>query len=183
MKFWLKIGGILAAVWIVIALICHFASASRPTAESVRKYVNTLNLDALNGTGRARAIAKVEDMMNHVTFEERQDLDRDAIGRDFFKKLTPEEQVAYLDATLPTGFQQLMDSFNKMDPARRKDIVNHALEEMKKRDGQNMVDPNNQLAQHVLDQGIKSYYRDANADVKMDLAPLMEQMQHDFQRP
>ena len=184
MKFWLKTGGLVAAVWLIAAIAIHFAHASQPTAATVTAYVRSIDLDALQGDARARAIDRMEKMMNRVGFEDRQQIDRDRLSRDFLHKLTPAEQDAYLDATLPTGFQQLMESFNKMDPARRKQIVNEALARMKEHEGQGPppgADSN--IAQHVIDQGLKSFYRDANADVKLDMAPLIEQMQRNLEHP
>jgi len=183
MKFWLKTAALLAAVWLIGAVAFHFARASRPTVASITAYAQSVNLDALSGSDRARAISRMEDMVNHITFEERRQFDDNRIDRDFFHKLTPGEQDAYLDATLPAGFQQLMDSFNKMDPARRKQMLAEALNEMKEHGGQSLLGPDEKVAQHVLDQGMKSYFKDASADVKLDLAPLVEQMQHDLQRP
>ena len=182
MKIWLKTGALLLAVWLVAALVIHIAGASQPTAASVAAYVHSLSLDSLQGDARARAIARMEKMVNRISLEDRQELNRDRINRDFFDKLTPAEQDAYLDATLPTGFQQLMDSFNKMDPLKRKQFVSQALERMKEHEGEGPppgADAN--LAQKVIDQGLKSFYRDANADVKLDLAPLIEQMQANLQ--
>jgi hypothetical protein len=184
MKFWLKTGALVAAVWIGAALVIHFASAARPTAASVTAYARSVDLESLQGSARASAIARMEKMMNRLSFEERQQLDRERTGRDFFHKLTPDEQGAYLDATLPTGFQQLMESFNKMDPAKRKQIVNDALARMKEHEGEGRKPPvDSAIAQHVIDQGLKSFYRDANADVKLDLAPLIEQMQRNLEHP
>lgn len=99
-----------------------------------------------------------------------------------FGSLTPAEQEAFLDATLPSGFKQLMDSFNKMEPAKRKQLVENALNEMKKHEGE--APPpgrDDKLAQHVVDQGLRSFYKDADANVKLDLAPLIEQMQKNLQ--
>ena len=75
-----------------------------------------------------------------------------------------------------------MESFNKMDPARRKRIVEGALTEMKKHEGDapKRAVEDDQLAQHVVDQGLRSFYTDASADVKLDLAPLIEQMQRNL---
>ncbi len=184
MNLWLKTGALLAAVWLLAAIVIHIANTSHPTAATVTAYVRSLDLDTLDGTARTRAIDRMENMVNRITFEERQQLDRDRISRNFLHKLTPAEQDAYLDATLPTGFQQLMDSFNKMDPVKRKQIVNQALDRMKAHQGEGPppgVDSN--IAQHVIDQGLKSFYRDANADVKLDLSPLVEQMQLNLQHP
>jgi hypothetical protein len=182
MNIWLKTGALIAAVWIVAAIVIHFARESQPTAASVTAYVHSVDLDSLQGDARARAIKRMEDMVNRISFEERQELNRDRVTRDFFEKLTADEQDAYLDATLPTGFQQLMDSFNKMDPVKRKQIVSDALERMKENPGQGPPQgPDAKVAQHVINEGLKSYYKDADADVKLDLAPLVEQMQKNFE--
>lgn len=184
MKIWLKTGALIAAVWLIAALVIHFAKGRQPTAAMVTAYASSIDLDSLHGDARARAIARMENMMNRISFADRQQLDRDRISRNFLHKLTPAEQDAYLDATLPTGFQQLMDSFNKMDPARRKQLVNDALARMKEHEGQGPppgADSN--IGQHVIDQGLKSFYSDANADVKLDLAPLIEQMQRNLEHP
>jgi hypothetical protein len=184
MNLWLKTGALIAAVWIIAALVIHFAGAARPTAASVSAYAHSIDLDTLQGDARARAIARMEKMVNRLSFDERQQLDRDRIGRDYLHKLTPGEQDAYLDATLPTGFQQLMDAFNKMDPLKRKQFVDTALARMKEHQGQGPppgADSN--IARHVVDQGLKSFYRDADADVKLDLSPLIEQMQRNLQQP
>jgi hypothetical protein len=182
MNIWLKTGALLAGVWLIAAIVIHFAISSQPTAASVTAYASSVNLDSLSAADRARAIERMENMVNRITFEERQQLDRDRVTRGFFDKLTPGEQGDYLDATLPTGFQQLMESFNKMDPVRRKQIVSQALEHMKENQGQGPPPgADSTIAQHVIDQGLKSFYRDANADVKLDLAPLVEQMQLNLQ--
>ncbi len=184
MKFWLKIGALVAAVWLIAAALIYLAHARQPTAASITAYVQSLDLDSLQGEARALAIKRMEEMMNRVSFEDRQELDHERIGRNFLHKLTPAEQDAYLDATLPTGFQQLMDSFNKMDPERRKQIVSEALAHMKEHEGEGWPQgPDSNVQQHVIDQGLKSYYRDADADVKMDLAPLVEEMQHVLEYP
>jgi hypothetical protein len=180
MNYWLKIAGALAGVWIVAAVAIHFAHAAKPTAESVSAYIAKSDLSA--GGRRAATIENVESMMNRLTFDERQRVQRNGSTHNFFKSLTPAEQEAFLDATLPSGFKQLMDSFNKMDPAKRKQIVERALDDMKKHEGeQPPPGQNDKLAQHVVDQGLRSFYKDANADVKLDLAPLIEQMQKNLQ--
>lgn len=182
MNYWLKIAAALAGVWIVAAVAIHFANAAKPTAESVGAYVAHSRLDGAAGSRRSNVIENVESMYNRLTFDERQKVQRSGATRDFFKSLTPSEQEAFLDATLPSGFKQLMESFNKMEPAKRKQIVDRALADMKSREGQGPPPgQDDKLAQHVVDQGLRSFYKDANADVKLDLAPLIEQMQKNIQ--
>jgi hypothetical protein len=184
MKFWLKTIGLVAAVWLIAAIAIHFARASQPTAASVAEYVHSTDLASLQGDARARAITRMEKMMNRLDADDRHQLDRDGAARRFLHEMTPAEQDAYLDATLPTGFQQLMDSFNKMDPAKRKKIVSDAVARLKEHEGQGPPPGENaNIVQHVVDQGLKSFYSDANADVKLDMAPLIEQIQRNMENP
>jgi hypothetical protein len=182
MSFWLKTAGAIALTWIVAAGIIHFARASKPTAQSIADYIGREDINTKSGTQRARVIGRVEDMLNRISFDERQQLQRQGVTRDFVRKLTPDEQSAFLDATLPAGFKQWMESFNKMEPERRKRIVDRALAEMKKHEGEQQPRrADDKLTQKIVDQGLRSFYSDASADVKLDMAPLIEQMQKNLQ--
>jgi len=169
-------------IWMVVGGIMYWGRASRPTAQLVTAYVGHSDLAVKSGTRRVQAIERMEEMLNGLSFEERQKLERDGTTRGFFQQLTQDEQVAFLDATLPAGFKQLMDHFNKMDSAHRKEIVDRALAEMKKHQGEGPP-PNidSKLAQRMIDQGMRSFYNDASADSKLDMAPLIEQMQINLQ--
>ncbi len=70
-----------------------------------------------------------------------------------------------------------------MDPLKRKQFVNAALERMKEHPGGLPPGADSNIAQHVIDQGLKSFYSEADADVKLDLAPLVEQMQLNLEHP
>ena len=180
----LKVGLTLVAIWALAAGIIAWARSAKPTAKSVAAYIQENNLAALSGDRRTKTIHKVEDMLNRIPLDERQELQRRKITRTFFEAMTPAEREAFLDATLPDGFRQLMESFNRMNPADRKRIVDNALTEMKKHEGEQPPERSAEdarLAQHVVDQGLRSFYKDADSDVKLDLAPLIEQMQRNMQ--
>lgn len=184
MKFWLKTGSVILALWLVAAAIIYYVRQQRPTAARLTAYLQGQDIGGLAGEARARRIKRAEEMLNGLPLEERQEMDRSGVTRGFFRELTPDEQGAFLDATLPTGFKQLMESFNKMDPAARKKIVDRALEQMKERQGEGRPPGGNeQIGQRVVTEGMKSFYRDANADVKLDFAPLLEQIQTNLQQP
>ncbi len=182
MHVWLKTALALAVVWLLAFGAIHVLRASKPTAASITDYLSHANLSALSARDRARTLQHAADQLNDLSFDERQRLQRSGATRRFFGTLTPDEQIRFLDATLPADFKQLMEVFNKMEPARRKEFVSHAVEDMKKREGEGPppgVDE--QVSQRVIDQGLKSFYKDANSDVKLDLAPLIEQMQRNLQ--
>ena len=182
MSTWLKAALALAAVWLVAGLGIWWLHATKPTPQSVTAFLDRSDLAARSGRDRERTIRQAENQLNDLTPEQRGELQKNGSTRRFFVALTKEEQSAFLDATLPADFKQLMEVFNKMEPAKRKEFVARAVDEMKKHAGDDPppgVDDN--LRAKVVDQGLKSFYADASADTKIDLAPLIEQMQHNLQ--
>jgi len=183
MKYWLKIGLVLCGIWTIAFVAIHLARGAKPTAASITAYVQKNDIKSKTGSDRKKTIANVEDMLNHLTYDERQQLRREHVTDNFYRSLTPEEQSEFLDATLPAGFKQMMESFNKMDPAKRKEFVDRTLTEMRKHEGEQPRNIDDKNVKKIVDQGLRSFYGDANADVKLDMAPLIEQMQRNLQGP
>ena len=185
MNVWIKTVLALAAVWLLAYGVIYALSASKPTAESVSAYLHRTDLSRLQGNDRARAITKLETQLNDVSLDDRQHLQRSGDLHRLFLTLTPGEQEAFLDATLPADFRQIMEAFNKMNPDKRREFVAHAVDEMQKHasDGQGGpppdVDP--KVRDRFMHQGLRSFYKDASPDTKLDLAPLIEQMQRNLQ--
>ncbi len=182
MNFWIKIAAALVAVWLVAAVAIHFARSAKPTPESVSAFFQPEKLDGKSPGERSKLIDKGAAMLNRLSFEERSQLRRDHVSEKFFLKLTKDEQGRFLDAALPAGFKQMMDAFNKMEREKRREFVTRALDEMKKHEGeapeQDINDPN---VRRIIDQGLRSFYNDSSAEVKLDLSPLIEQMQRNLQ--
>src|SRR4051812_23970578 len=115
MSFWTKIACAVVLIWALAGGAIYWARTARPSAQSVASYVNTTNLESKTANERAKSIKRLEEMINGISYEERQELHRQETTRDFVRKLTPAEQMAFFDATLPAGFKQMMESFNKME--------------------------------------------------------------------
>lgn len=173
MKFTL----LLAAIWVVAAAIIFGARAARPTPESVAAYIKAHPLDDLSADERARVIDKVADQLNKLNFDQRQELRRIKTDRQLFAQMTPEEQRRFLDRTLPEGFRQLMVALNKMDPVKRQKIVQRALDDLDREtpDPDDRVD--RAVVQKMIAQGMDSFYSEANAEVKLEFAPVIEKLQ------
>ena len=69
-----------------------------------------------------------------------------------------------------------------MTPAKRKQVVNRAMadlnrvrEELGRQDAEGSVP--DQALKRIIDEGMKSFISDASAETKLDLQPLIEQMQ------
>ena len=181
-SLWIKALLALAAIWIVAGGVIFWAQNAKPSPESLERYVNAHPLDGKSAKDRARTIEKVADQLNGLSYEDRQQM---RVGRkldSFFRSLNAEEQGSFLDLTLPTGFKQMMEAFNKMEPEKRKKFVKRALEDME-REAQSGEQPpvDDEHVQKMVEQGLRSYYSDATSEVKLDLAPLIEQMQKNLQ--
>ncbi len=180
---WIKLVAGLCVIWLLAAVTIHFARKAKVTPESLATYVAGHPVQTQPAKARATILERVAAQLNALPYEDRRHA-RSASGVDgFFRSLTAEEQERFLDLTLPTGFKQMMDALNRMTPAKRQEFVAKALEQMKSREGQPrpedaQMDAN---ARKIMDQGFKSFYSEANADVKMDVAPLIEQLQKNLQ--
>ena len=184
-SIWYRAILILAAVWLVAGGTIWWVHHTKPTPESLRRYVETHPLEGQSESERAKRIEAVADQVNGLEFEARQQMRGGRRLDDFFKSLTPPEQTRFLDLTLPGGFKQMMEAFNKMEPEKRKKFVDKALEEMKQHEGEEpppgMPEKLDANAEKMINQGLKSFYSEASAETKMDLSPLLEQMQKNLQ--
>ncbi|HTB82602.1 MAG TPA: hypothetical protein VK742_03020 [Candidatus Sulfotelmatobacter sp.] len=180
----------LVAVWIVALIIFHFAAKTRVTAEKMENYAASVDLDQLSGDARAKAINDLADMANLLSFDERQKWRRDDLWRKWFAAMTEKEKLDFINKTLPTGIQQMLDAYSKLSDDQRKHIVDNSLKRMQQ-DGPNNADGgfdkngapqlSPELEQQVRDLGVQQLYLNSSAETKAELQPLLEQMQRQVQ--
>ncbi|HEX8295283.1 MAG TPA: hypothetical protein VF593_03225 [Chthoniobacteraceae bacterium] len=177
---WRKAAIILVLVWVGAGGVIFWASRTKPTPERLATFLSENPLENSSGRNRAKIIDGAAEQLNALSYEQRREV---RVGKKldaFFRSLTPEEQTAFLDRTLPSGFKQMMDSLNKMDPAKRRKFVERTLNDLRREEG-NAPKPDDPNIERIVQQGMKSFYSEANAEVKMDLTPLIEQMQKNIQ--
>jgi hypothetical protein len=175
-----RVIGILVAIWIVAGAVVWTIRTNRPTPEKIQNYLATHPLNETSGTQRAAEIGKIADRLNRLDFEQRQKLQRTTEMRAFYRSLTDAERSDFLDRTLPEGFRQVMLALNKMTPEKRSEIVERALRNIEKgrSEGEDAPSPvNDAMMKKIVSQGMMSFYEEANADVKLDFAPVIEQIQ------
>jgi hypothetical protein len=181
-RIWLRGAAALAAVWVIATAGVWIARSQKMTAEKTLAYMNAHRLAGLSAAERRKIIEELASRVNRLSFDERQKFRFEKGIRQAFEEMTDEERASYLDRTLPKGMQQMMEAFNQMTPVRRKQIVNRALNDMNRmRDemGQQELTKSltDQNVQRIIDEGMKNYISGANAETKLDLQPLIEQMQ------
>jgi len=184
-SIWTKGLLILAGVWLLAGGAIWWARNSKATPETIVRYVETHPLAGQSEGERAKRLERVASQLNRLDYEQRREMRMSRRLDEFFRSLTPTEQGRFLEQTLPAGFKQMMEALNKMEPGKRQQFVERSLREMKKEEGgafpEDVAENLDANARKIMDQGLKSFYSEASAETKMDLAPLIEQMQKNLQ--
>lgn len=186
MHAWLKIAGLLLLVWAVAAGVVLFARSSKPDPEKLAQFVKQSTVAELSPSERENVLNRVILDLNRMDFEQRRTLQRDPALRDFFDTLSAEEKSSFLERTLPEGFRQMMIAFNQMEPERRKRLVERALADIEQaeasgRTAERSSQLDEEMTRKIVDQGLQAFYSEASADVKLDLAPVIERIQESLQ--
>jgi len=181
----------LLVLWGLVFALVKITASMQPTPEKIRDYVENHPLSQIEGKeARLRAIGKVADMLNQLEPEQFGEFTRDR-NRDrqehFFRNMSPEEQLFFMERRLGKAFSQMLKSFNQMDRDKRKLLVERSLKRMRDNPGRGPagerlreMDP--EIADKITSAGLKAYYQDASAETKLDMAPLMEEMQRSMSR-
>ena len=188
-KVWLLGGAALALVWAVALTGRALARAHRMTAERITAFVQMHPLAGRSAVERRRLIADLADRVNRLELDERRRARFDRSSRAFYAQMTDAERGYYLDLTLPQGVQQMMRAFNDMPPEKRKKVVKSAVADLRRwqqEGGADQPELDRALAdtnlQKIVNVGLKSYLSDASASAKLDLQPLIEQLQEVLRR-
>ena len=179
----------LILIWVAAIAGYHIAQNVKVTPDRVRAYTASLDFSHLSAAERAAAIQRLAAMLNALTFEERQSLRLDHTANKWFDQMTEEEKGAFLNATMPTGFKQMITAFENLPADKRQRVVEQAVKQMKDArarmaatgqlppQGTNGVVLSQELQDKVVKIGLQTYYSQSSAETKAELAPLLEEMQ------
>ncbi len=177
-------------VWLLAWGGYTIAKSSKMTSEKVRAYLHKVDLRQLSGEARAKALRKLANQLNALPPEERLSSRLDSEWSCWFKEMSDQEKSDFLDATVPSGFKQMLTAFEELPADKRKRAVDDALKRLKEAsddptireqwqaDGQA---PPPQLSEDLQKKvtaiGLKSFYTQSSAQAKAELAPLLEELQ------
>jgi hypothetical protein len=173
----------IALVWAVAWGLMRWAGAARPTPEKIVAFAEANPLNEIEDSEeRLRIIGRLADMLNGLEPGELRELEERAATdprRQYFEGMSPEEQLFFLERRIGRAFQQMMQSFNEMDRDERRRIVDRSLKQVREQRGGpgRLEEADPEIAEKITQAGLKSYYEDASAETKLDLAPLLEEMQ------
>lgn len=182
-----------AAVLIAWALTLGgywLARKSKVTAEKVRAYAESVELAKLSGSERAKAIDRLAAKLNALPYEERQQARFDRLGMKWFDQMTEPEREGFVEKTLPTGFKQMITSFEQMPENKRREAIDRALRDMRQARqqpgagdappggrGQTSAELSPEMQEQIKQIGLRTYFTESSAQTKAELAPLLEELQ------
>jgi hypothetical protein len=181
----------LVAIWL-LALAGHtLAKNSRMTADKVRAYADSVDLSKLSGEARAKALERLAKMLNALSLEERRRARMERIAWGWFGQMTEEEKAAFIDATMPTGFKQMLASFEQLPEEKRRRAIDDAVKRLKESQQKLQADGASansagtntppvlsaDLQAKVRTIGLKAFYSQSSAQTKAELAPVLEELQ------
>jgi hypothetical protein len=184
-------GVAICAIWVVALTVYRIARNAKMTAEKVKAYAEAVDISKLKGDARAKAIQDLEDMLNRLSLEERRKARLDRAAWNWLDRMTEDEKGQFIEATMPTGFKQMLASFEQMPEEKRRKTVDDALRRLREARDQVAGIPRGQrgngtngppvlseeLQAKVRTIGLKTFYSQSSAQTKAELAPVLEEMQ------
>ena len=170
--------------WTLALTGFYIARKSKQTAERVDQFVSTMNLQSLSAAERAKRLHELVDKLNSLSPEERRKWHLD---RDFFRQLTDEEKMWFIDAILPSEMHIVLEQFDEMPKEQRQQQIDKCLEQLRarpgpKRDrGTNEITLSPEVEKQLRTVGLKSFYSGSSAQAKAELMPLLLEVQHQFE--
>lgn len=179
---------ILLLVWGVVAAVRSYAGSKRITAEKVAAEVNAAAFedwsespgDSATAKKREEKIRNIAGLVNRLDFNEREKNRDDRSVENLFRRLSGDEKKLFIDLTVRESMSKFMEALDALPPAERKKFVEKGLSEISSgRTEEEMAraeELGDDLLETIANEGMRAYFEKANADTKLDLAPLMESM-------
>ena len=176
---------VIVAAWVVAVGGYLVAKNSKMTAEKVKAFAQSVKLAGLSRDARAKAIRELADRLNELSPEERQKARMEGLWQRWFAEMTEEEKGTFVELTMPTGFKQMLASFEQLPEERRKRTIGDAMKRLRESQERAAEEPqtnqppalSEELQQKIAKIGLKSFYSESSAQTKAEMAPLMEELQ------
>jgi hypothetical protein len=183
----------LALIWAVAMAGYTIARNARVTPEKIRAYVAGTDFAHLSHADRASAIDKLARMLNSLSLEERRKARLDGVAWRWFNDMTEEEKSSFIEATMPTGFKQMLTAFEQLPEEKRHKAIDDTLRRVREarakdpsgsstnRQGTNAPVLSPELEAKMRSIGLQTFYSQSSAQTKAELAPVMEELQHSME--
>ena len=161
------------------------------TAEKVKAYATSVDISKLSGAARAKALQELADKLNALSLEERRKARMEREAWSWFDRMTEEEKAGFIEATMPTGFKQMLTAFEQLPEEKRRKAIDDSLRRLREARDQGATGPgpgsrggtnsppvlSDELQARMRAIGLKTFYSQSSAQTKAELAPLLEELQ------
>jgi hypothetical protein len=184
----------IVGIWLVAWAGHWYFESLKMTADKVRAYVESVNFSKLTGAARARALKELEDKLNVLSYDERQRFRAEHLMNDWFAQMTDEEKAQFIEATLPTGFKQMIAAFEQLPEEKRHRLIDDSMKNLRAANnrrpaggaatqGSTNAPPaiSPELEAKIRTIGLNSFYSQSSAQTKAELAPLLEELQRQME--
>lgn len=188
-RFLIQAIAALVVIWLIVFGVRSWAGSKKITAERIQQEIAEAALDDWSqgdqGNGgvaekREEKIREIAELTNRLDFSEREKNRENRSSEHFFRMLSAQERVLFIDLTVAESMNRFMQALDQMPPAERKRFVKQGLEEIAKGKTAEEMERTKDLGADVIkkitEEGMRAYFEKASTDTKLDLAPLMESM-------
>src|SRR5439155_20253556 len=180
---------ILVVAWVVAIAGYSISKNSKMTADKLRAFTQSVDLRKLSGEARVKAIRELAEKMNRLSPEGRRKARLERVWQGWIEEMTDEEKGTFIDLTMPTGFKQMLTSFEQLPEEKRRKAIGDAMKRLKeaqenlKEDGEASPGAHGppvlseELQQRITKIGLKTFYSESSAQTKAEMAPLLEELQ------
>ena len=192
----IKAAAVLVLLWVGVWGVSKYVGSLRPTPERALSFVEENDLSQIEDPEeRKQVLGDLAEMLNAMEATEVQEFQEKMFAdaenpeegrRQMFENLSPEEQWFFMEKRIGRAFDQMMQAFNAMDREERKKVVEQTLRQMRRGDNGNgpsldrLEDQDKEFVDKVTSEGFRAYYEEASAETKLDLAPVLEEMQRNL---
>jgi hypothetical protein len=175
----------LFAVWALAFISFRVAAHLKMTSEKMAAEIRATTLEKLDAAARARRLRALADKLNQLSGEERRRARRDRAWDGLWVQMTEEEKADFIERTMPTGFKQMINAFEKLTEDKRRQAITNTLARLQKvRDGElppeghtDQPPLSDELQKKVITAGLKTFYSESSAQTKAEMAPVLDEMQ------
>ena len=185
---WISAAAVLG-IWAIALTGFTLAKNSRLTADKVRAWMESVDFSKLSAAERPKALQKLAAKFNALSLEERRRARLEQIASRWFDQMTEEEKGQFIEATMPTGFKQMLSAFEQLPEDKRRRTVEDTMRRLKEAQAKIATEDGNldatnappalspELQAKIRTLGLKSFYSQSSAQTKAELAPVLEELQ------
>ena len=177
------------AIWSLAIIGFNVARNSTMTAEKVRAYTESVDLNKLPTAQREQAVQKLADKLNSLSLDERRRAQLEKVSQGWFEQMTEEERAKYIEETMPAGFKQMLTAFEQLPEEQRRRTIEDTMRRLRESRARLQASEGGLTGTNALPQmskdlqakirtlGLASFYSQSSTETKAELAPVLEELQ------